>query len=305
MRASVLVAMGLLYFVWGSTYLAIGISVETMQPLVATGVRCFTSGLITLGVLAALGRLGPRPSWNELRGSALAGSWILIGGVGMVAVTETHVATNLTAVLASTTSLWVVGYRALDRERIGRGAIVGAAVGVAGVAVLLTPSGSGSHDPWLLLALLAALFWSTGSYYGRRITQASDPFVGAVVQMLCAGTVMVVAGVVVDGADSLDPSTPSTRSWLALAYLALAGASAFTAYVWALQNLPISTVVSHQYVNPAVAVLLGALVLDEGLGTSALIGVVLVIAAVFATVRSDASPSPVPEELVPDDPVRT
>jgi drug/metabolite transporter (DMT)-like permease len=168
------------------------------------------------------------------------------------------------------------------------------------VFVLLSPGGSGADDPWLLLAIVAALFWSTGSFYGRRLTQPADPFVGAVVQMLVAGTVMLVVGVVLDGVDSLDPTVPSVRSWLGLAYLAVAGAAAFSAYVWALKNLPISTVVSHQYVNPAVAVVLGAIILDESLGVSALIGAALVIAAVFATVRSEASPSPISEEVVPD-----
>ncbi len=300
MRPSVLLAMGLLYFVWGSTYLAIRISLETMPSLVSAGVRFVLAGALVLGVLAALGRLGPRPSWAEVRGSAVAGPWIICGGVGIVTITETHAPSNLTAVLASTTSLWVVGYRALAGERIGRGAIAGAVIGIAGVIVLLSPGGSGADNPWLALAIVAALFWSTGSFYGRRLTQPADPFVGAVIQMLVAGTLMLVAGVAIDGFGALDPTVPSAHSWLALAYLAVAGAAAFSAYIWALQHLPISTVVSHQYVNPAVAVLLGAVVLDESLGISALIGAALVIAAVFATVRSESSPSPVCEEVVAD-----
>lgn len=301
MRASVLLAMGLLYIVWGSTYIAISISVETITPMVASGVRLLLGGLLTLAVLAAFKRLGSRPSWVEIRGSALAGSWILIGGLGLVAVTTAHVASNLTAVLASTASLWVVGYRALGGERLGRGAIGGALIGVAGVAILLSPGGGGADNPWLLLALVAAVFWSSGSFYGRRIKQAADPFVGAVIQMICAGSIMLVAGVVLDGFGALDPSVPSGRSWLAMSYLVIAGAIAFSAYVWALKHLPISTVVSHQYVNPAVAVLLAAVILDESLDTSALIGAALVIAAVFATVRSESSPAPVSEELVPDE----
>jgi drug/metabolite transporter (DMT)-like permease len=300
MRASVLLAMGLLYIVWGSTYLAIRVSLETMPSLVSCGVRFLLAGLLVLTVLAALGRLGPRPGWTEIRGGAIAGTWIIIGGVGVVTITETHAPSNLTAVLASTTSLWVVGYRALGGERIGRGAIAGAAMGIVGVFVLLSPGGSGADNPWLILAIVASLFWSTGSFYGRRLTQPADPFVGAVVQMLCAGAIMLVAGVVIDGIGALDPSVPSARSWLALAYLAVAGAAAFSAYVWALKHLPISTVVSHQYVNPAVAVVLGAVILGESLGASAIIGTALVIAAVFATVRSDASPPATAEELVVD-----
>jgi drug/metabolite transporter (DMT)-like permease len=172
-------------------------------------------------------------------------------------------------------------------------------IGLAGVLVLLSPGGSGTHSPWLLVAVLASLFWSTGSFYGRRLTQPSDPFVGAVIQMFTAGAVMTLSGVVLDGAGSLDPTKPSAHSLLALGYLVVAGASAFSAYVWALRNLPISTVVSHQYVNPAVAVLLGAVLLGESLDASSIIGAVLVIAAVFATVRSDASPAPVQQEAAP------
>ena len=300
MRAQVLLAMGLLYIVWGSTYLAIRVTVETLHPLAAGGVRFILAGLLTLGALAALGRLGPRPSAAELRGSALAGVWLLFGGVGIVTITETHAPSNLTAVLASTTSLWVVGYRALSGERIGRGSIAGAALGVVGVIVLLSPGGSGAENPWLIGAVVASLFWSTGSFYGRRLTQPADPFVGAVIQMLSAGVVMTVVGVALDGIGALDLSAASGRSLLALLYLVVAGGIAFSAYVWALQHLPISTVVSHQYVNPAVAVLLGAVILDESLGLSAVIGAALVIAAVFATVRSESSPSPISEELVPD-----
>ena len=255
-------------------------------------------GAATLAALAALGRLGARPTAAELRGSALAGIWLLVGGVGIVTITEAHAPSNLTAVLASTTSLWVVGYRALAGERIGRGSIAGAALGVVGVIVLLSPGGSGAESPWLIGAVVASLFWSTGSFYGRRLTQPSDPFTGAVVQMLCAGVVMTIAGVALDGFGALDLSAGSSRSLLALLYLVVAGGVAFSAYIWALKHLPISTVVSHQYVNPAVAVLLGAVILDESLGVSAVIGSALVIAAVFATVRSESSPAPVSEELV-------
>jgi drug/metabolite transporter (DMT)-like permease len=286
--------------VWGSTYLAIRVTVETLHPLAAGGMRFILAGLLTLGALAALGRLGAPPTRAELRGSAVAGVWLLFGGVGIVTITEVHAPSNLTAVLASTTSLWVVGYRALAGERIGRGSIAGAAIGIVGVIVLLSPGGTGADSPWLIGAIVASLFWSTGSFYGRRLTQPADPFVGAVVQMLTAGVVMTIAGVAIDGFGALDLTAASGRSLLALLYLVVAGGIAFSAYVWALQHLPISTVVSHQYVNPAVAVFLGAVILDESLGLSAVIGAALVIAAVFATVRSESSPSPVSEELVPD-----
>ena len=260
--------------------------------------RFLIAGALTLAVLAALGRLGERPTREQLRGSAIVGVWLLCGGVGLVTITENHAPSNLTAVLASTTSLWVIGYRALAGERLGRGSIFGAVLGVLGVVVLFSPGGSGVQNPWLLLAIVCSLFWSTGSFYGRRLTQIPDPFVGAVVQMLTAGTLMTVAAVLLDGTGALDLSAASGRSLLALTYLIVAGGITFSAYVWALQHLPISTIVSHQYVNPAVAVVLGAVFLDESLGVSAVIGAALVIVAVFATVRSESSPVPIAEELV-------
>ena len=260
--------------------------------------RFLIAGALTLVVLAALGRLGERPTREQLRGSAIVGVWLLCGGVGLVTITENHAPSNLTAVLASTTSLWVIGYRALAGERLGRGSILGAVLGVLGVVVLFSPGGSGIKNPWLLLAIVCSLFWSTGSFYGRRLTQIPDPFVGAVVQMFTAGTLMTVAAVLLDGTGALDLSAASGRSLLALTYLIVAGGITFSAYVWALQHLPISTIVSHQYVNPAVAVVLGAVFLDESLGVSAVIGAALVIVAVFATVRSESSPVPIAEELV-------
>jgi drug/metabolite transporter (DMT)-like permease len=298
MRASVLLAMGLLYIVWGSTYLAIRVTVETMQPLAAAGIRFVLAGLLTLAALALLGRLTGMPTATEVRGAAIVGIWLLIGGVGLVTITESHAPSNLTAVLASTTSLWVVGYRAMAGERIGRGSIAAATLGVIGVIVLFSPSISGAGNPWLLLAIVTALLWSSGSFYGRRLTVPADPFVSAVIQMLTAGTVLTIGAVLLDGVGALNLTTASTHSLLAMLYLVVAGSIAFSAYVWALGRLPISTIVTHQYVNPAVAVVLGAVFLDEGLGASAVIGTALVIAAVFATVRSESSPSPVTEELV-------
>jgi drug/metabolite transporter (DMT)-like permease len=298
MRASVLLAMGLLYIVWGSTYLAIRITVETVQPLAAAGIRFILAGLLTLAALAVLGRLSGMPSAQEVRGAAIVGIWLLIGGVGLVTITESHAPSNLTAVLASTTSLWIVGYRAMAGERIGRGSIAAATLGVIGVIVLFSPSASGAGNPWLLLAIVTALLWSSGSFYGRRLTVPADPFVSAVIQMLTAGAILTIGAVLLDGVGALDLTTASTHSLLAMLYLVVAGAIAFSAYVWALGRLPISTIVTHQYVNPAVAVVLGAVFLGEGLGVSAVIGTVLVIAAVFATVRTESSPSPVTEELV-------
>ena len=223
MRASVLLAMGLLYIVWGSTYLAIRSASRRCTRSRRRGCAscsrgCSRSLPSPRSDASADGRAPPRCAAPRS-----AGSGCIIGGVGLVTITESHAPSNLTAVLASTTSLWVVGYRALAGERIGRGSIAGALLGVVGVLVLLSPGGSGADSPWLLLALVASLFWSTGSFYGRRLTQPADPFVGAVIQMLIAGAVMLVAGVALDGVGALDLTAASARSLLALAYLVVAG----------------------------------------------------------------------------------
>jgi drug/metabolite transporter (DMT)-like permease len=281
MPVRILVAMGLLYTVWGSTYLAIRIGVETIPPLLAAGVRFGIAGLILLPLAVRA-----RPTLRQLAGSSLLGCWLLAGGPGLLTVSETHVPSNIAAVLASTTSITVCIWRRLAGERLPRMTLLGVAIGFAGIVVLLLAPADGSAPvAWMLLTLLSAALWSTGSFYGRSLPGVDGLWAATTVQMLVAGAVMTGAGLV--GGER--PGDVSLRSALALVYLVVAGTLALGAYHYALTHLPISTVVTHQYVNPVVALALGALVLGESLQTLEVVGAALVVGAVFAIVQAERS----------------
>ncbi len=271
--------MALVYVVWGSTYLAIRVSVESMPPLLAAGIR-----FAIAGVLLAPLALRERPNRRQLAGAALLGVWMLAGGPGLLTIAETHVPSNLAAVLASTTSITVCIWRLLAGERLSRATVVGVAVGFCGVVVLLLRGGAGTVSAWwLALALTSALAWSTASFYGRRI-ESPGVWAATAIQSLAAGVVLTTAGLL--RGEQVDHL--SARSAAAVAYLVIAGTVTLVAYVWLLRNVPISTVVTHQYVNPVVALILGSLVLGESLSPAALLGAALVVGAVVAIVRAES-----------------
>ena len=281
MPVRILVAMGLLYTVWGSTYLAIRIGVETIPPLLAAGVRFGIAGVVLLPLAVRA-----RPTLRQLAGSAVLGCWLLVGGPGLLTVSETHVPSNIAAVLASTTSITVCIWRRLAGERLPRMTLLGVAVGFAGIVVLLLAPAGGSA-PVRVDAADARLGGALvdGSFYGRGLPGVEGVWAATTVQMLAAGIAMTAAGLVVGER----PGEVSLRSALALGYLVVAGTVALAAYHYALTHLPISTVVTHQYVNPVVALALGALVLGETLQTLEVVGAALVVGAVFAIVQAERS----------------
>jgi drug/metabolite transporter (DMT)-like permease len=296
---SVILAMGLVYVVWGSTYLGMRVTVETMPPFLAAGVRFFLAGLLVGAVLAIRRRrrlVLPPP--RQVVAAGFLGIVLLLGGAGLIMLAVTHVPSNIAAVLASTTSIWVVLYRLAGRERLSPLALTGVGIGFVGVMVLLLPGGSaaGVAVGWLALCVLSSWFWSAGSFYGRRLPVPPDPFVAAVIQMLVGGVALALVGLSSGELGDVHLEQVSTRSTIALAYLVVAGGIAYSAYVWLLQHVPIGTVVTHQYVNPVVAITLGWIVLDESLPLAALAGAALVVGAVVTIVRSEGRAQPQPQD---------
>ena len=285
---AVIAAMATVYIVWGSTYLAIRVMVETIPPVLAGALRFLVAGALLVAILAALGRWA-MPSRRELAGASIFGCWILIGGVGGVTLAETRIPSNVAAVIASMAALWVIVFRVLARERVGRAVLGGALVGFAGVALLLLPAAdaTGASLTWLVGSLAFPIFWSSGSFYGPKVLALpSDPFVASAVEMVAAGAVQLVIAVAIGDLGETHASSISWRSAAAIAYLMLASIVAFSAYVWLLDRMPISTVFTHQFVNPAVAVLLGWLVLSETLTPLMLGAMAIIIGAVALIVRA-------------------
>jgi drug/metabolite transporter (DMT)-like permease len=283
-------ALGAVYVIWGSTYLAIAIAVQTLPPLFSAGLRFCIAGLVLLGFIAI--RRGLRVGREQLIGAAIVGLLLLVGGNGFVVLAEQTVPSGLTALIIASVPLWIVIFRRLAGDQINASTFVGVAVGFAGVAFLVAPRGSsgGADLSGLLLLLVATISWALGTFLAPRLRMPGDALLSTGIQQLAGGIVLVVAGAAMGELGHLEPATWSANSLLAMAYLVVFGSLvAFTAYSWLLQNAPVSLVATYAYVNPVVAVLLGALVLAEPITPSIIVGAAIIVAAVaFIVTREGA-----------------
>ncbi len=286
------VALWIIYIVWGSTYLAIGYTVDTLPPLMSAGVRFVVAGLIVyLFLLARRGPKGVSITWREAGASAAIGTALLLGGNGLVAIAEQEVPTAVAALIIASVPLWVVILRSLFGDRARAGTLVGVGIGLAGVAVLVLPGGSDGNAPLggMLILVGAAMAWATGSFFSKRVPLPKDPFTSTAWQMLLGGVVLLVTGAARGELEGLDAGSFSRESLLALAYLIVFGSLlAFTAYTWLLQNAPISKVATYAYVNPVVAIFLGWWLRDEEITTSIIVGAAIIVAAVAFIVSQES-----------------
>ena len=287
-------ALLVIYVVWGSTYLAIALVVQTMPPLLAASFRFVLAGLIMAGFL--LLRRGPRAlrlTRAELAGSAFVGLALLLGGNGMVMLGQRSVPSGLAALIIAVVPLWVVVLRLVFGERVARGTLVGVAVGFAGVAVLVVPRGiSGTVElAGMLLLVAAAASWAVGSYWSNRLSLPRDPFTSTAAQLVTGGIGLAVVGLAAGELGLLERAQFSSASVIGLVYLVSFGSIlAYTAYTWLLQHAPVSKVATYAYVNPVVALLLGVLVLNEEVGLTMVIGGAMIVVAVGMVIRTEARP---------------
>jgi drug/metabolite transporter (DMT)-like permease len=285
------------YVAWGSTYVAIRIMDETIPPLIGASVRYLSAGALMLAFLWARDRALPRLRVRELASVGVVGVLLLAGGNGLVTYAEVHVPAGLAALLVASVPLWLLVIRLLARDRPPAATLVGLGVGFLGVALLVSHSGGthGASIPHLLIVLAAALSWAIGSWLSGRLPMPKDVASGTTFELLIGGAVLAVSGPLIGENWAGLATHASTRSWLAVVYLSLIGSIlAFTAYVWLLRNAPISQVSTYAYVNPVVAVALGALVLGEAVTVTMLIGGAIIVAAVALVIRAEARASPAP-----------
>jgi drug/metabolite transporter (DMT)-like permease len=282
-------ALWTVYIVWGSTYLAIRVMVETVPPLLGAGVRFTVAGAVMVGVLSLRRRV--RPTRAQLLSALLVGI-LLPGANAVVSVAEQEVPSSIAALLIASVPLWVIILRRVAGEPVSRASVGAVLVGFAGVALLLRP-GEQSGDATVLglaAVVVAALMWATGSFASPRLTLPRDPLVSTGWQMLLGGLVCVAVGLAVGEAGDVDVGEFSTRSIVALTYLVAVGSwFAFTAYAWLLQNAPIAKVATYAYVNPVVAILLGWLVLDEVVTPVTIGGAAVIVVSVALVVRIESA----------------
>ena len=300
-------ALGIVYIVWGSTYLAIRVVVTNgMPPLMAAGLRFLIAAVILVAFAAV--RSGPgalRLSRAEWLGSAFIGLALLLGGNGLVMLGERDVPSALAALIIAVVPLYVVVLRFLFGEKVSLVTALGVIVGVAGVALLIVPRGiDGSVAlPGMLMLLGASASWSVGSYLSKRVSLPSDPLVSTGAQMLVGGGAMLAVGAALGEVGLIHPEQFSQDALVSFVYLVLFGSIlGYTAYTWLLQHTTVSKVATYAFVNPVVAVALGALFLNEAIGvTTILAGAAIVLAVVLiVTARTPAhkaAAEPLPEPL--------
>jgi len=293
-RRSIWVGMFVLYVVWGSTYLGIAVAVDTIPPFFMAAVRFLIAGLVLLGwSLARGGRSFSPPSRREWRDSAIVGALLLGGGMGMVAFGEQTVPSGITALLIAMMPVWVaILGRIFLGERLPRLAGLGIVVGFMGVVILIGPSafgGSGSLEPLGLAAIiLSPIAWSSGSLFAsHRATLPRLPLVATGAQMLCGGLVLLAMSGLSGELAGLRIDTFSSDSVAALVYLTLIGSLlAFTAFGWLLRVAPLPLIATYAYVNPVVAMILGAVVLGEPIEPRTLVAGAVIIFAVALIVTA-------------------
>ena len=269
------------YVIWGSTYLAIRVLVRTVPPLYGAGARFMVAGGL---MLAFLGRRSLKVDRRELLACAVVGILLAGGGNGLVTVAEQDVPSGLAAVLIASVPLWIVVFRAIVGDRVTRAGLFGVLAGFAGVALLLLPGNRPSGVPLgpSLVIIAAAVSWGFGSFLSPSIGLPRDGLVTTGWQMLFGGLVLVFGGAIAGE----HVGTPSAESIWAWVYLVVIGALvAYTSYTWLLRNAPLQLVSTYAYVNPVVAVILGALILNESVGVITVLGTAVIVASVAVIVR--------------------
>ena len=283
-------ALGLVYVVWGSTYLAIAYVVESFPPLLAGFLRFAVASLLLAAFLLVRRRAALRASRRQWLGAMGIGLLLLLCGNGGVTVAEQRgLPSGLTALLVAGVPLYVALFRALSRDRPPVRTVVGVLVGFVGLGVLLLPGTRPSGVSFLPAALVLAgsFCWSFGSVLSTRIDLPPDPLVTTLGEMAGGALGFLVAGV---AAGEHVHTHAHASSVLALGYLVVFGSIvAFTAYSWLLGNVPVSTVATYAYVNPVVAVALGALFRGEDLTLTSVVGGLVTVVAVVVVVSQEGS----------------
>jgi drug/metabolite transporter (DMT)-like permease len=291
-------ALGAVYVIWSTTFLAIAVTNETMPPLLATATRFLVAGGLLYAITIRLGgREADRPGPAQWRGAAVVGGLLMFAGNGGIVWAERTIPSGLAGLVIATVPLWMTGIdRVLFRHRQPPVVAVGLALGTLGAAVLLTGSVTFEDvDPaGVLVGVAAAICWAGGSIYQRHAVLPRRPLVAAGMEMLLAGGMFLIAGSAIGEWAAVRPERFSSASAIALSYLIVVGSwIGFTSYLWLLRNARTSLVATYAYVTPVGAVILGALVLNERLtARTVLAGMVMLVGVgLIVTARPGRAPS--------------
>jgi drug/metabolite transporter (DMT)-like permease len=292
-RARIIIAFAALYVVWGSTYLGIRFAIETIPPFLMAGARFLIAGLLMYTIAWSQGAY--KSSWANWRVSLIVGACLLLAGNGGVTISEQYIDTGLAALIVAIVPIYIVilGWATGMAPRPSPVVWLGLVGGFAGVAILLGPalhvSSNGGRHPAIGMSILlfSSFIWSAGSLYSRTAKHAASPFLTAAQQMICGGLLLLLAGVLTGEPRSFHPRSISMLSLASFIYLIVIGAVVgYTAYIWLLRHCDPAKVATYAYVNPIVAVVLGAAFAGETLSTRVLIAGALIIGSVAIVITT-------------------
>ena len=294
-RIGIIAAFAAIYGIWGTTYLAIAIGVQTIPPFLLMGVRSVAGGLVLVAWAKAI-----RTPWPPARTwlwAAICGLLFFVGCHGVLAFAEQRVPSGLAAVLLASIPFWLVMLNAIfPGERPTRIATLIALIpGLAGVAFIawrqLEHEQGGFGLPYIALVLAAAFSWAAGSLVSQRHSETTSTVMLAGLELAIGGAVLLAVSFLSGDLRTFDPGTVSPASGMALAYLTFAGTVVgFASYIWLLDRVSETLVSTYTFVNPIIAVLVGWLVLGEQPTLSSLLGGTLVVGSIIAVLALDRSP---------------
>jgi drug/metabolite transporter (DMT)-like permease len=286
-KTRTIIAFVALYLVWGSTYLGIRFAIETIPPFLMAGARFLLAGIIMFAIAWSQGTY--KSTWANWRVSLVVGACLLLAGNGGVTISEQYIDTGLAALIVAIVPIYIVilGWATGMAPRPAPIIWLGLIGGFVGVGILLgpalrLPSNGGQHPAiGMSILLVSSFIWSAGSLYSRSAKHAASPFLTAAQQMLCGGLLLLLTGVATGELQRFHPSSITPRSLGAFVYLVVIGAVVgYTAYIWLLRHCDPAKVATYAYVNPIVAVLLGAGFAGEKLSMRVLIAAALIIGSV-------------------------
>ena len=296
-KSKVWLSLWSVYIIWGSTYYGIALAIESMPPLLAMGTRFLAATSILIVVL------GAKNGWRsliipraEFLNASLMGGTLLGIAIGSVALGERYVPTGIAALIISALPFWIAIFRTVDGNRPSNLSWLGVVIGFVGVAFLLKP---GSVNPlngastglmlfWACMIMIGNIGWSFGSYIAPRFPMPKNPMISTMYQMLTGGLLLVVVGIAT-GEKIADFFDATRGSWAGWSYLTLVGSIvAYSSYVWLISNAPIGLISTYAYVNPVIAISLGAIFLHEKISISYIFGGAIVVLGVLMVVTNES-----------------
>lgn len=287
---SIILSFATIYLIWGTTYLAIRLGVETIPPFLLAGVRFVIGGLLIYAIARIFG--ASKPSFRQWKFASLIGFLLVVGGNGLVTWAEVTVPSGLTALLIGMVPLWIVLIEWIhpNGSKPSAAIIFGLLLGFGGVWQLISPSDTGMTSEidktGAFIIVIATISWALGSVYSKFVPQHESKFVGAGMQMISGGFILLILSFFTNEFNNFELAMVSMKSIWSLLYLITLGSFAFAVYIWLFTATSPSKIATYAYVNPVIALLLGNIIAGEYISSWTIGCSVVILFAVVMIISS-------------------